>query len=160
MRWPTLPANLVAALKAKSAVVNGPLATQCWLWRGGLIDGYAQVKIDQKTRRVHRIMYELHRGPIPDGLTLDHLCRCRSCINPGHVEPVENKVNVLRGVGHTARNARKTHCPYGHPFSGDNLLIVPATKARRCRTCTNKAKARNSRERYARERLLARTVSG
>ena len=77
----------------------------------------------------HRVAYELQVGPIPVGLQLDHLCRVRSCVNPAHLEPVTSAENTRRGL-----RAMKTHCPQGHPYAGENLLIRP-TGQRRCRTC-------------------------
>lgn len=68
---------------------------------------------------MHRVVYELVVGPIPDGMQLDHLCRQRACCNPDHLEPVTCLVNVRRGIGHGS----ETHCPKGHPYSGENLQI-------------------------------------
>src|SRR5262245_23865205 len=93
----------------------------CWSVEGsGNGKGYRQVQWDGRLRYAHRVTYEILRGPIPAGLTLDHLCRNRGCCNPWHTEPVPNRVNVLRGQGHTARNARRTHCTHGHPFDEAN----------------------------------------
>ena len=85
--------------------------------------------------QAHRWSYEYHVGPIPDGLQLDHLCRNRACVNPDHLEPVSQRENLLRGVGATAMNARKTHCPEGHRYAGPNLYVNPTTGSRLCRTC-------------------------
>ena len=71
----------------------------------------------------HRFAYELLRGPIPEGMTIDHLCRTRSCVNPEHFEVVTRGENVLRGVGPPAMNARKTHCAKGHPLVEGNLVL-------------------------------------
>src|SRR5690606_27636904 len=91
-------------------------------------------RANRKYLRAHVASYELHVGPVPDGLVLDHLCRNRACINPSHMEPVPNRVNVLRGEGPTAVNARKTHCVNGHEFSAENTHIRP-TGWRECKTC-------------------------
>lgn len=74
-------------------------STPCWVWSGPLTNrGYGQIKLDQRTcKRSHRVMYEREVGPIPAGLTLDHLCRVRACINPEHLEPVTIAENVRRG---------------------------------------------------------------
>jgi hypothetical protein len=112
----------------------------CWEWQGSLISqGYGSFGIGPTGRgvRVHRFAYELLRERIPDGLTLDHLCRNRACCNPNHLEPVTNTENVLRGVGLTAQNARKTHCMRGHEFTPENTTHFQ--NRRRCRVCLRQA---------------------
>lgn len=116
----------------------------CWLWAGYKSEhGYGKycIKIDGKWRMryAHRLMYENFIGEIPEGLVIDHLCRVPTCVNPSHLEPVENITNILRGEAFTARNARKTHCPKGHEYSGDNLIYkrVKGQICRRCRACHN-----------------------
>jgi hypothetical protein len=108
--------------------------TGCWLWTRPLTRmGYGRF-YDHGYVMAHRVMYERVRGPIPVGLTIDHLCRRRNCVNPWHLEPVTLAENVLRGYSPAAICARKTHCLRGHPLSGDNLLNSPH---RICRTCHN-----------------------
>lgn len=69
---------------------------ECWPWRGAIQSkGYGMVG----HRLVHRVVYELVHGPIPAGLTIDHLCRNRACANPSHLEAVTMKVNYDRGEG-------------------------------------------------------------
>lgn len=71
-------------------------AAACWPWRGAIQSkGYGKVG----TRLVHRVVYELVHGPIPPGLTIDHLCRNRQCANPSHLEAVTMKENYDRGEG-------------------------------------------------------------
>jgi hypothetical protein len=79
-------------------------------------------------------MYELFIGPIPQGLTIDHLCRNRACVNPTHLETVDHRTNVLRGEGPPAREARATSCQRGHPKVAANRKIDADGKAR-CRVC-------------------------
>ena len=108
----------------------------CWLWNAHLSRrGYGRF-MDAAQRKVqaHRWSYEYHREPIPTGLTLDHLCRNRACVNPAHLEPATNRVNILRGEGITARQARQTHCKNGHPFDLLNTRWE-AKGSRRCRIC-------------------------
>lgn len=69
----------------------------CWLWQGALDrDGYGRVTVDGRGHPAHRVMYEVAVGPIPAGLTLDHLCRVPRCVNPSHLEPVTNAENARR----------------------------------------------------------------
>ena len=82
------------------------------------------------TVMAHRWAYEHYVGPIPPGMTLDHLCRNRRCVNPEHLEPVTQHENLLR-----SGNAIKTHCPAGHPYSGSYLPVDPRTGHRSCHQC-------------------------
>lgn len=91
--------------------------TGCWFWYGELDQkGYGRTCNNGKFVSAHRASYMRHVGPIPDGMQLDHLCRQPSCVNPGHLEPVSLRENVLRGVGISAQNRRLTHCRRGHEF--------------------------------------------
>lgn len=107
----------------------------CWLWQGtpNVAGGYGRLGKGGYAR-AHRFAYELLIGPIPKGLTLDHLCRVRLCVNPKHLEPVTIGVNALRGVSPNAQNARKTHCLRGHPFNAKNTY-VRTDGHRTCRPC-------------------------
>ena len=109
----------------------------CWLWTAHKVHGYGYIWKDGKMLRAHRLAYELARGPIPAGRTIDHLCRNKACVNPTHLEVVSFRTNTLRGVGPTARNARKTHCKRGHLLSGANLKLKPGKygTTRTCRAC-------------------------
>lgn len=107
----------------------------CWLWKGSLNQGYGQFAFRKKIVRAHRFAYELLVGPIPDRLTLDHLCRVRACVNPDHLEPVTDRENILRGTGLSARNAARTHCKRGHLF--DEANTYNNGRRRRCRACKN-----------------------
>jgi hypothetical protein len=72
----------------------------CWLWTGARTHaGYGLLTINYANHYAHRWSYELHVGPIPPGLDLDHLCRVRHCVNPEHLEPVTRKTNLNRGAG-------------------------------------------------------------
>jgi hypothetical protein len=112
----------------------------CWLWIGATDEnGYGRFGDwqDGRTRMFlpHRISYELHVGPIPDGLVLDHLCRTPSCVNPDHLDPVRQRVNVLRG--NVGKKLERTHCSKGHEFTSENTAWVArgSGKSRRCRQC-------------------------
>lgn len=70
----------------------------CWLYLGALQGkGYGLISVVAKDVKAHRFAYESVVGPIPDGLSLDHLCRNPQCVNPAHLEPVTHLENVRRG---------------------------------------------------------------
>lgn len=71
---------------------------ECWPWVGPLVDGYGLFYVSPtQTIYAHRYAYELLVGPIPDGLTVDHLCNKRACVRPSHMELVTHVENVQRG---------------------------------------------------------------
>ena len=122
----------------------------CWNWKGKLDkDGYGRFFYGGKTGKAHRFSHELNIGPIPKGLTIDHLCRNRRCVRPSHLEPVFDKQNILRGKGVAAINAVKTHCMRGHEFTLENTRM--SNDGRICRTCF-RAYDREWKKRKRRER--------
>jgi hypothetical protein len=94
----------------------------CWEWIGGKNpDGYGSFGLaGGKVTSAHRWSYEKSIGPIPNGLTIDHICRNRACVNPDHLECVSFIENILRGTGWTAINKRKGTCPAGHEYDKTN----------------------------------------
>lgn len=115
--------------------------TGCWLWGGGSNGGYGYYWHTPSRRSLgaHVVAYRVLRGKrIRKGRHVDHLCRQRACVNPAHLQAVTIGVNVLRGDGPTARNARKLVCDKGHP-------LTPKRNAagrpwRTCLTCQRDAK--------------------
>lgn len=129
-------------------------ADGCWLWTGNIGQhGYGRAwrRIDGRKRLLyaHRLSYEHHVGPIPDGLELDHLCRKRACIRPACLEPVTHAVNVARGEAPAGVRARAAKCPAGHPRTAEHFYIRPDGTGGHCRTCVNARR----REAHRRERL-------
>lgn len=98
-----------------------PELEACWLWTGSMYpNGYGQFNIDRHPIYAHRAALLLHGVELIDGLEVDHLCRVRHCVRPDHLEQVTHRENGLRGFGPAAENARKTHCPQGHPYDRVN----------------------------------------
>ncbi len=77
---------------------------ECWLWTGSrgctLRGDYGKISYEGRTTTAHRAAYLIEVGPIPDGWDVDHLCRNRLCVRPGHLEAVPHRVNVQRGYDH------------------------------------------------------------
>jgi len=104
----------------------------CWLWTGPIDpNGYGRIHFSGRNLYVHRAVYELLVGSIPDGLECDHVCRVRRCCNPDHVEPVTHAENSGRSPIMGAPTS--THCKRGHPFDDANTRITG--KGRVCRAC-------------------------
>lgn len=90
----------------------------CWEWHTNSRRGYGAFRLEGKTWRAHRVSFFLHNGFLPE--IIDHICNNCKCVNPQHLRPSSNRDNVLRGSAPTAKNARKTHCDFGHPFTKEN----------------------------------------
>lgn len=103
-------------------------ADGCWRWNDWLDkDGYGGCY--HRGPRAHRLVYEALVGPIQSGLTLDHLCRVRSCVNPVHMEPVSQAENTRRSLP-----AMKRWCVNGHEYTPENTYRRPHGR-RDCRAC-------------------------
>lgn len=126
----------------------------CWLWDGTCLpSGYGRIHVGSSRVSIyaHRYAYELLVGPIPEGLTIDHVkdhgCTSKACVKaiadefgPAHLEPVTQRVNNRRGNGWSGTKARQTHCKRGHPFNEANTYVYHGM--RNCRTC-RKARKRH-----------------
>lgn len=111
----------------------------CWIWRGYVKpNGYGTLAIARHPYYVHRLSYEAHVGPIPEGLEIDHLCRVRACCNPDHLEPVTHAENGRRGMA----GVLKTHCNNGHLYDAANTYLYRG-QWRRCRQCDRERQRRN-----------------
>lgn len=109
--------------------------TGCWHWNGAHTHSdYGHLGVKGKMWKAHRYAYTMIVGPIPEGMSLDHLCRNRRCCNPAHLDPVTHKENCSRG-NNGINMAMKTHCPQGHAYEGDNVYYRPGG-GRSCKTCT------------------------
>jgi hypothetical protein len=126
----------------------------CLLWKGymnGL--GYGRVKVEGRVWVVHRYVWTKMRGPIPDGMTLDHtchneaaalglcvvaegLCPHRRCYELDHLRITTQRENWLAGrQGGAAKWRGLTHCLRGHPFDEANTTRL-SNGNRLCKTCS------------------------
>ncbi len=127
--------------------------TGCWVWTGGLSNGYGRLYAGSRSVYAHRYAHELVVGPIPEGLQIDHLCRIRRCVNPAHMEPVTQAENIRRGAGYgnglwkqgNHHMSRRSHCKAGHLFDAENTHQPDPNGRRYCRAC-RRAKERADRK--------------
>jgi hypothetical protein len=117
----------------------------CWLWTGFKGNsGYGNFEINNNkkdgrvTMKVHRLSYEIFKGPIPEGMLVCHTCDVRECCNPEHLWLGTQQQNIAdmmaKGRHH---NSNVTHCPRGHEYSIENTYIR-SNGNRICRTCKNR----------------------
>jgi hypothetical protein len=120
----------------------------CWRWTGGTFDnGYGMFTLAGKLRRAHRVAYVWTHGEVDEDLNLDHSCHSRSrdcpggvtclhrrCVNPDHLEPVTQKVNMA-GTAYV----RAETCKRGHPWTEENTRMSwnkrDQAYQRVCRAC-------------------------
>lgn len=119
---------------------HAPFLGNCWVPDLRKNDKYGYRRIfgvfegQKRHWLAHRLSYIYFKGPIPEGLHLDHLCRNPSCCNPSHLEAVTPLENWARGSGPSVIHAMKLFCERGHPLSGDNLHLTPKG-SRVCKAC-------------------------
>jgi len=110
------------------------ISKKCWIWKDkSNAHGYGVFRVHGKQIPAARVAVILAGLKLKPKEVPDHLCRVRNCVNPFHLEVVTPKINALRGIGPTAQNAKKTHCPRGHAFATDGF--VNSKGSRECRTC-------------------------
>lgn len=119
--------------------------TGCLVWLGHKnVGGYGLFRSNGKRSVVHRILWELKNGPVPEGLQLDHICKNPACCNLKHLRAVTPQVNVLYSDNACARNARKQVCPK----CGGAYAVHSDGQGRYCKSCTSEKATQRSRQRY------------
>lgn len=83
----------------------------CWRWTGQRQNDYGRFRGE----RAHRYAYRLHKGEIPEGLMVRHLCGNKLCVNPDHLEPGTMADNAADGIrlGETLRGSRNGRSKIG-----------------------------------------------
>jgi hypothetical protein len=143
------------AIRFWSKVIQGP---ECWTWRGSVSEtGYGSFQYRNRKMGAHRAAYLMHVGEIPTGMIVCHRCDNPSCVRPDHLFVGTHKDNTRDMMAKNRdgfTNRRKTHCPSGHPYAGENLLVM---KGRRyCRECRRAESRQRNRKRYATLKALLR----
>ena len=107
----------------------------CWKVTGNLDKGgYARIAGEG----VHRVVYKLLVGPIPEGLVLDHVEAWGASGGAAHGQRTSSRsppaINVMRGNSPHAINARKDRCDNGHEYDLYTTYYRP-NGHRDCRIC-------------------------
>lgn len=115
-------------------------STGCWTWLGTTNnEGYGHIRAPRNGPlvKVHRYSWELHNGPIPNGMHVLHTCDNPSCVRPSHLFLGDHATNMKDRMdkGRTRNgNMGKTHCPQGHEYNAANTYTSKQGK-RHCRVC-------------------------
>lgn len=122
---------------------NGP--NGCWLWLGGIGSrtngGYGVFWNGENNTGAHRFSYELHKGPIPDDMTVDHLCYNPPCVNPDHLRLLTNSENS-KG----RRIVLLEVCKAGLHKRSENWYTAPTGRGSCCGACAmDRQRARRAR---------------
>jgi HNH endonuclease len=135
-----IPAETRLLRKSVRSTIRSLNGVYCLEWTGTRTSTGDHGKIRDGNDRitpVHRLAYSLWVREPESWEDVDHLCENQVCIEPTHLEAVTHAENVRRA---SRGNAKKTHCPAGHSYSGpDSDVRVVATASggvtRRCRIC-------------------------
>lgn len=123
----------------------------CWEWTGTVNgNGYGIMHLWNGQEMVHRVAYFLFVGDLDPRLVIDHRCNNRKCVRPSHLRQVTTAENVLRGVGSSAKNARKKRCKWGHLFTPQNIYVPKGKpKGRHCKECQRRRNREYEKKRKA-----------
>ena len=131
---------------------------ECWLWTARKWGDYGVMRHPENntTCGAHRFSWELHFGPIPDGMFVLHHCDNPPCVRPDHLF-TGTQLDNMRDRQSKGKygpppfdpgwQAEKAHCKSGHPFDSLNTYRYPNGRGRICRACR-----RDRMRRYALQR--------
>lgn len=101
--------------------------------------GYSTVGIGRTAWRTHRFVWEARCGPIPPGMTLDHKCRNKCCVNVEHLEPVSYSENTIRQREYERQltGLKRGRNPYTDVCARGHDITVPGSRRSdgACRPC-------------------------
>lgn len=120
--------------KYSMALQNGCIQWTASKTPTGYGHGFRRSPVFGTIYQPYKLAYLIKHGSVPEGLEIDHLCRNRACVNADHLEAVTHSENMRRGDKSNNYERNKTHCPQGHPYSGENLMVEKNGK-RKCRAC-------------------------
>jgi hypothetical protein len=111
-------------------------AAGCWEYTGYVMpNGYCEISFRSHSERVHRLVYRIVKGPIPEGKVICHTCDNTICFNPDHLEPGTHQENTRQSVERQRHHETvKTHCPQGHAFA-EHGVVYNGRKRRFCKAC-------------------------
>jgi hypothetical protein len=75
-------------------------STPCVLWKGNITQyGYGRwTSGPNRDKGAHVVAWESAHGPVPKGMTIDHLCRVKHCVRVSHMEVVTRSENTRRKI--------------------------------------------------------------
>lgn len=157
MKAKPIPDRFVTSAWMNERIVVDP-HSGCHVWQGKRehhVEPYGLVYRNGVTRMAHRVAWVLSGRPALLGLTLDHLCRNRLCVNPEHLEQVSQQENTRRGsspIGKHLRDHAAGQCRNGH-----DLTEVGFHKSGKSKTCARCSCDRQAAYRARRDTLALTT---
>ncbi len=86
----------------------------CWTWKRATQGHYGLISHDGKKITVHRLVYTLMHGEIPEGKFICHHCDNKRCCNPDHLFCGTNQDNMRDALS-------KNRLPLGHEMPNSKL---------------------------------------